>query len=214
MSEEETGTGKGAAGEAQIQLSPGGSHLGGPLGGVLHNRLAEAVIHVGRHLPPWTRPGLLRTLVGLLPAQRSRCLRPVRSARPPARPPEANKPNRGGGSGGRAYGGGGWGLCWAPRPGARDRRAGDPAGKRGRGKGAGGVQLQRPAVRRVPAGARRPGTPLPPLLPRRSAGRGFLARPAPSGPGSTRLPRLHSGTVASPPGPGGPELFLGRYERQ
>lgn len=184
--EGEMGTGKGAAGEAQIQPSPGGSHLGGPLGGVLHHRLAEAVIHVGRHLPQWARPGPLRTLVGLLPAQRSLCLRPARSARLPARPRLISQTAAAAGpTGGR--------LRWARRPGARDRRARDPAGERGRAKGAGGAQLQRPAARRVPAGARRPGTPLPPLLPRRSAGRGFLARPAPSGPGSTRLPRLHWG---------------------
>jgi hypothetical protein len=42
------------------------SHLGGPLRGILHHRLAEAVIHVGRHLPSRAGPGPLRTVVGLL----------------------------------------------------------------------------------------------------------------------------------------------------
>lgn len=45
------------------------SHLGGPLGGVLHHRLAKAIIHVGRHLPLRGAPGPLHTLAGL-PAQR------------------------------------------------------------------------------------------------------------------------------------------------
>lgn len=139
--------------EAPIRPSPGGSHLGGPLGGVLHHRLAEAVIHVGRHCPPRAGPAPLGALVSLLPPQRSRCLRPARSTRPP----KAKKPNRGDGGGG-----------------AR-----------------GGVASLGPAAGRVPAGTRRPGTPLLPPLARRWSGEGFLARPIPSGPGSTRLPKLH-----------------------
>lgn len=85
-----------------------GSHLGGPFGRVLHHRLAEAVIHVGRHLPPRPGPGPLRALGRLLPAQRRRRCRRLRPARS-ARPPPANQPNRGGGraAGPRARGGAG-----------------------------------------------------------------------------------------------------------
>lgn len=88
-----------------------GSHLGGPFGRVLHHRLAEAVIHVGRHLPPRPGPGPLRALGRLLPAQRRRrCrrLRPARSARPPAsgQPAKPRRRRPGGGAPGAQRGGG------------------------------------------------------------------------------------------------------------
>lgn len=60
---------KGAVSRHQPPAASGASHLGGPLGGVLHHRLAEAIIHVGRHLPLRGAPGPLHTLAGL-PAQR------------------------------------------------------------------------------------------------------------------------------------------------
>lgn len=124
-----------------MRPSPDGSHLGGPLRGVLHHRLAEAVIHVGSHLSPRPGPGPLRTRVGLLPAQRSRCLRPARSARPAARPRLISQTAAAAGPVGGRLGG-------ARGPGARDGRAGDLAGERGRARGAGGAQLRSPAARR------------------------------------------------------------------
>lgn len=143
------GNPEGAAYETQMRPSPDGSHLGGPLRGVLHHRLAEAVIHVGSHLNPRAGPEPLRTLVGLLPAQRSGCLRPARSTRLPARlglisqtaaaaAAELAGPVRGQLGGARSSG-------------ARDRRAGSLGGERGRARGAGGTQLRRPAAPRVPA---------------------------------------------------------------
>lgn len=63
------GSWKGTVCRHQPPAGSRASHLGGPLGGVLHHRLAEAIIHVGRHLPLRGAPGPLHTLAGL-PAQR------------------------------------------------------------------------------------------------------------------------------------------------
>lgn len=67
--EECRGTGRAQSADTNPTAGGGASHLGGPLGGVLHHRLAEAIIHVGRHLPLRGAPGPLHTLAGL-PAQR------------------------------------------------------------------------------------------------------------------------------------------------
>lgn len=209
MSEEETGTGKGAAGEAQIQLSPGGSHLGGPLGGVLHNRLAEAVIHVGRHLPPVGS-------AGAAPHPRRPPPGPAQPLPPPCalRPPEANKPNRGGGSGGRAYGGGRGGFAGPRGPergtGAQETRQESEAAGRGLAARGSGDPQSGGSLRALG------GRELPFLLFFLAARPGEASRRARLPPGLARhaSPDSTRGTVASPPGPGGPELFLGRYERQ
>lgn len=178
------------------------SHLGGPLRGVLHHRLAEAVIHVGSHLNPRAGPEPLRTPVGLVPAQRSGCLHPARSARLPAR------------------------LGLISQTAAAAAELAGPV----RGQLGGPLVRSAGQARRKPGGRARPregrrrprgslrrdqsGTPLPPpLLPRRWAGHGFLA-PGSLPAGLDTPPRLLSGTAAAPPGPCGPELFLGRYGRQ
>lgn len=184
--------GQGRRGQVQGRRRRG-SHLRGPLRGVLHHGLAEAVIHVGRHLPPpagpgpGPGPGPLRTLAGLLPAQRSRRLRPARSARRP-------------GPIGQTRGGAG------PAAGGS---AGPCVPERGTGaKGAGCALPRTPRPRSVPA-ARSPGTPPPPPppLPRRSACEASRRARLPPGPGSARLPGSSRGTLAAPPGPAGPSYF-------
>lgn len=69
LAKECRGTGRAQSADTNPTAGGGVSHLGGPLGGVLHHRLAEAIIHVGRHLPLRGAPGPLQTLAGL-PAQR------------------------------------------------------------------------------------------------------------------------------------------------
>lgn len=132
--------------------------------------------------------------------------RPPPGPAQPLPPPCALRPpNRGGGDGAR----GGAGRR-GPGPGS----AGDRVGERGRARGAGGAQLPSPAARRVPAARSAAGND-----PSSSSSPLGQAR-LPGAPGSLRALARHAfsgstwGTVAAPPGPRGPELFLGRYERQ
>lgn len=123
------------------RVSPGRSSPRGsssPLGGSCYPRRKPS-------LP--AGPGPFCARVGLLPAQCGRCPRPARSARPPARPRLISQTAAAAGPGGGRLGG-------ARGPGARDGRAGDLAGERGRAPGAGGAQLRSPTAARRAAAAR------------------------------------------------------------
>lgn len=85
-------------------------------------------------------------------------------------------------------------------------------GDRGRSRGARGAQLPRPAAGRVPAALSAAGN-----NPSSSSSSSPLGQTRlPGAPGSLRALARHAssgstrGTVAAPPGPRGPELFLGR----
>lgn len=184
------------------RVSPGGSSRRGsssPLGGSCYPRRTPS--------PP-VGPAGAAPHPRLPPPGPAQPLPPPCALRPPARPPKliSQTAAAAGPTGGR--------LRWARRPGARDRRARDPAGERGRAKGAGGAQLQRPAAPRSLRALG--GRELPFLLFFLAARPGEASWRARLPPGLARhaSPGSTGGTVASPPGPGGPELFLGRYERQ
>lgn len=181
--------------------SPRGSSS--PLGGSCYPRRkpslpaarAGAAPHPGRPPPSPAQP-----------------LPPPCALRPPGRPPAANKPNRGGGGARRGAARRGPGPRSAGR--ARRRPGGRARPREGRRRRA-APESRRPEGRCGSIGGRIGGREVPFLLflaagPGKASWRARL----PPGPGWTRLPGSVGGTVAAPPGPGEPELFLGRCGRR